>query len=71
MKITDEFYSNLNDGEVKNRIGALGKATISDDQDDSVLIREFLEWVRRKKPKKNHLQFFLVIPMLLGQSTMR
>jgi len=24
MKITDEFYSNLNDGEVQDRIGRLG-----------------------------------------------
>ena len=25
MKITDDFYSNLHDGEVQNRTGALGK----------------------------------------------
>ena len=25
MKITDEFYSNLNDGEAQNRISTLGK----------------------------------------------
>jgi len=49
MKITDEFYSNLNDGEIQNRISALGKETKAENKDDLVLIREFLDWKRNNK----------------------
>jgi len=46
MKITDEFYSNLNDGEVQNRISSLGKEIRSntDDQEAVKLLKEFLAW---------------------------
>ena len=45
MKITDEFYSNLNDGEVQNRIEGLGKEGVSTTQDEAVvnLFREFVK----------------------------
>jgi len=49
MEITDPSYSNLNDGEVQNRIGSLGKATKSNGSDDERLIKEFLEWKRNHK----------------------
>ncbi len=51
MKITDEFYSNLNDGEVQNRISSLGKDVLLDQGDEATLdlFKEFLEW--RNKPK--------------------
>ena len=44
MKIIDEFYSNLNDGEVQNRIGSLVKDEKSnnDDQETIKLLGEFL-----------------------------
>ena len=48
MKITDEIYSNLNDGEVQNRIGSLGKESKSK-YDDEKLIQEFLNWQRMTK----------------------
>lgn len=51
MEIIDEFYSNLNDGEVQNRIGSLGKETASSNDDAANLIREFLEWKSKKKIK--------------------
>jgi hypothetical protein len=47
MEITDEFYSNLIDGEIQNRIGSLGKSdqqTVNNDQDDFRQFQEFLEW---------------------------
>ncbi len=46
MEITDEFYSNLNDGEIRNRIHSLGKEKKLDDQDELKIFREFLEWKR-------------------------
>ena len=49
MEITDQVYSNINDGDVQNRISGLGKTTGEKDQDDLALIREFLEWKNRKK----------------------
>ena len=49
MKITDEFYSNLNDGEIQSRISYLGKEKAPSNDDALVLIREFLEWKSRKK----------------------
>lgn len=48
MEITDQFYSNINDGEVQNRISGLGKLVEEKEQDDLALIREFLEWKRNK-----------------------
>jgi hypothetical protein len=49
MEITDEFYSNLNDGEVKNRIGSLGKENpINDDNQEIVeLFKRFLIWNKK------------------------
>jgi len=51
MKITDEFYSNLNDGEVQNRISSLGKGKKSnnDDQEAVNLFKEFLAWKQKEK----------------------
>ena len=51
MEITDEIYSNLNDGEVQNRISSLGKESLSNDSDDEALIKEFLEWKRNQNKK--------------------
>jgi len=50
MKITDEFYSNLNDGEVQNRISSLGKdkQTNSEDQTALNLFKEFLAWKQKQ-----------------------
>lgn len=47
MKITDEFYSNLNEDEVRERIGGLGdqkSKSAGVELDGSELIREFLIW---------------------------
>ncbi|MGA7607590.1 MAG: hypothetical protein WCA79_16875 [Anaerolineales bacterium] len=54
MKITDEFYSNLNDGEVQSRIGALetDKRANNDDQDSVNLFKEFLAWKQATKSRK-------------------
>jgi len=49
MEITDQFNSNLNDGEVENRIGPLSKGKKSEDSEDEILIKEFLEWKRMIK----------------------
>jgi len=43
IEITDQFYSNINDGEVRNRISGLGKTTDEKDQDDFSLFQKFLE----------------------------
>jgi len=51
MEITDQFYSNIKDREVQNRIRKLGKRTHSTDQDELELIKEFLEWKRNQKDK--------------------
>ena len=53
MKITDEFYSNLNDGEVQNRIGSLGKGIQSDQESekDLILLKEFLAWKKRSRSR--------------------
>ena len=48
MEITDQFYSVLNDSEVKNRIGALGKnggVDRGNDQDTMKLFKNFLSWM--------------------------
>ena len=46
MEITDEFYSVLNDDEVQNRIGSLGKdnQTSGDNHNAINLLREFPAW---------------------------
>ena len=49
MEITDEIYSNLNDGEVQNRIGSLGKTPPNGSDDIVDLFREFLIWKERQK----------------------
>jgi len=49
MEITDQFYSNLNDGEVQNRIGSLGKNNKIDDLNDRELADEILDLIKRKK----------------------
>jgi len=52
MEITDEFYSNLNDNEVQNRIGSLGKKkkSESENEDNYRKFQEFIEW--QKTPEK-------------------
>jgi len=54
MKITDEFYSNLNDGEVQKRIGSLGKENLSNNIDQQAvnLFKEFLVWKQKTKSTK-------------------
>lgn len=44
MQITDEFYSNLNDAEVQNRIGSLGKNVETNKSKENMfeLFNEFL-----------------------------
>ena len=51
MEITDEIYSNLNDREVENRIGTLGKDNQydKDNLDIANLIKEILIWKQRYK----------------------
>ena len=49
MEITDQFYSNINDGEVQNRISTLGKSEKEKEQDDFALFQKFLEWQRKNK----------------------
>ena len=51
MEITDQFYSVLNDSEVKDRIGALGKNGGSDmgkDQESIRLLNEILDQLKNK-----------------------
>ena len=54
MKITDEFYSNLNDGEVESRISSLGKDGQSRDIDQEAvnLIEDFLIWKQKQVSRK-------------------
>ena len=50
IKVTDEFYSNLNDGEVQKRINTLGKNKKSPDKNkDMELFKEFLDWREKSK----------------------
>jgi len=51
MKITDEFYSNLSDGEVQSRISSLGEdlKIDKDNQETEQLIREFLMWKEKSR----------------------
>lgn len=48
MEITDEFYSNLNDGELENRISSLNKQEQNFEDGELELFRQFLEW--KNKP---------------------
>lgn len=49
MEITDEFYSNLNDGEIQNRIGSLGKGNPPNKKEELLeLLEEFLAWKNRR-----------------------
>jgi hypothetical protein len=50
-KLTDEFYSNLNDGEIQNRISSLGKIHLpnNEDQESVNLFKEFLVWKKNIK----------------------
>lgn len=50
MEITDQFYSNINDGEVKNRISELGKNEKEREQNEFALFQKFLEWQRKQNP---------------------
>jgi hypothetical protein len=51
MKITDEFYSNLNDDEVQNRINSLGKEIQPGNETREILdlFKEFLAWESKTK----------------------
>lgn len=52
MEITDQFYSVLNDSEVKDRIGALGKkngANRGNDQEILSLFNQFMTWMESRK----------------------
>jgi len=51
MNITDEFYSNLNDGEINNKLSSLGKDIKSnqEDQNTITLFKEFLAWRQRQE----------------------
>jgi len=51
MKITDEFYSNLNDGEVEKRIASIGKGMLSENDNAEAinLFKEFLVWKQNLK----------------------
>jgi hypothetical protein len=49
MKITDEFYSNLNDGDIKKRISGLTKKVSPEEDDDLRLINEFIQWKKRNE----------------------
>lgn len=46
MEITDQFYSVLNDLEVKDRIGSLGKNSADHEEDQNTLkfFKDFLTW---------------------------
>jgi len=50
MKITDEFYSNLNYGEVQKRISSLGKEKQTNQEDQAAinLFKEFLAWKQKR-----------------------
>jgi len=47
MEITDEFYSNLNDGELENRIRFLNKSGQNLEDSELELFRQFLEWKKK------------------------
>jgi site-specific recombinase XerD len=47
MEITDEFYSNMNDGELENRISSLKEREKNLEDDDVEQFRQFLEWKKK------------------------
>lgn len=47
MEITDQFYSNINDNEVRNRIGGMKNQEKTLVEDELLLFKEFLEWKKR------------------------
>jgi integrase len=47
MEITDEFYSNLNDGELENRISSLNKQGQNFEDRELEQFKNFLDWKRR------------------------
>ncbi len=49
MRITDEFYSVLNDDELKNRIGSLGGDQPKDDDEIVKKFKRFLDWEKGNK----------------------
>jgi integrase len=49
MEITDEFYSNLNDGEIENRISSISKQGQLEEDNELDLLKQFLEWKKRIK----------------------
>jgi hypothetical protein len=51
MEITDESYSNLNDGEIQHRIDSLGKEK-APSNDALALIKEFIEWMKKETPNR-------------------
>jgi integrase len=52
MEITDQFYSNINDGEVQRRIGKLGNVDLETDNDNfETLIKEFFNWKKSNTAK--------------------
>jgi hypothetical protein len=48
MEITDEFYSNLNDGELQSRISGLKKKDQPAEMDELELFRQFLAFKKLK-----------------------
>lgn len=46
MEITDEFYSNVNDGEIQARIGGLNKQSQNREDNEIKLFREYVDWKR-------------------------
>lgn len=51
MEITNQTYSNINDGEVQNRISSLGKDNQSDRDNQEIidLFKEFVTWKHKLK----------------------
>ena len=47
MEITDEFYSNLNDGELESRISGLNKKDQNQVDNELEQYRQFLEWKKK------------------------
>lgn len=52
MEITDQYYSNLNDETVKERIGRLGKNKQESNDTNSSLIEEFTEFLLNREKQK-------------------
>lgn len=49
MEITDEFYSNLNDGELESRISGLNKREQNLEDNEIEQFRQFVEWKKNTK----------------------